>query len=374
MITADALVPSTQGETASSALPPEIFALPVSSGQKRLWFLEQFQPGNPLYNVPVSVRLEGPLDTTALEQAVNQVVRRHEILRTCFDRRQGEPVQIVAPSVRMKLSVTDLERYPLADREAEAKRLAGAEAQRPFDLKESPLFRAGLLRLSQTEYILLLTWHHIIFDGWSLGVFFKDLVTFYEGFRAGKPVEMPELRIQYADFAVWERERLKALDKELAWWKKQLAGPLPVLELPTDRPRPAVQTYSGAVEALALPAHLRDALNGLSRQEEATTFMTLLAAFQTLLHRYTGQEDILVGSPIAGRNLTETEELIGCFINTLVLRSDLSGNPTFRELVGRVPRNWWSNCSRGGTSVIRRCFKQCSRSNARRSRTSFGPA
>jgi len=336
MISAELLTaPVSDGKT-PAALPPEMFALPVSSCQKRLWFLEQFQPGNPLYNVPIAVRIEGPLDATALERAVNQIIQRHEILRTCFDSQNGEPVQVIAPSLSWKLSAVDLESHPPADREAEAKRLAVTEARRPIDLKQLPLFRAKLLRLSPNEHVLVLTWHHIICDGWSLGVFFKELVAFYQGQRAGRAVELPELHIQYADFAVWQHGRLKAINKQLAWWRKHLGGPLPVLELPADRPRPAVQTYPGAVETLSLSAELRDALNRLGRKEEATLFMTLLAAFQTLLHRYTGLEDILIGSPIAGRNLTETEELIGCFINTLVLRSDLSGNPTFRALLGRV--------------------------------------
>jgi len=323
-------------QKAPAALPPEMFALPVSSCQKRLWFLERFQPGNPLYNVPIAVRIEGPLDATALEHAVNQVIQRHEILRTCFDTQNGEPVQVIAPLLSWKLAVVDLGGYPPAGRDAEAKRLTDVEAQRPFDLKQLPLFRAKLLRFSPNEHVLILTWHHIICDGWSLRIFFKELVAFYEGHRANRAVELPDLHIQYADFAVWQRERLKTIDKQLVWWKKQLGGPLPVLELPADRPRPAVQTYSGAVETLALSAELRDALSRLGRTEETTLFMTLLAAFQTLLHRYTGLEDVLIGSPIAGRNLTETEELIGCFINTLVLRGDLSGNPTFRELLRRV--------------------------------------
>ncbi|HKS35991.1 MAG TPA: amino acid adenylation domain-containing protein [Verrucomicrobiae bacterium] len=335
MISEVSAEPVDHEKTPATSLP-EVFALPVSSGQKRLWFLEQFQPDNPLYNVPIALRVEGPLDAAALEHAVNQVIQRHETLRTCFDTQSGEPVQIIAPSLSWKLPVVDLASHPPIDRDAEAMRLAGVEAQRPFDIKQLPLFRAKLLRFSPNEHVLVLIWHHIICDGWSLGVFFKELVAFYEGHSTGRTVELPELRIQYADFAVWQRERLKTVDKQLAWWKKQLGGSLPVLELPADRPRPAVQTYSGAVERLALPVELRDALNRVGRREEATLFMTLLAAFQTLLHRYTGLEDILVGSPIAGRNLTETEELIGCFINTLVLRGDLSANPTFRELLGRV--------------------------------------
>jgi len=336
MITVPASVAPASDEDKVASAPPEIFALPVSCAQRRIWFLDQLLPGTALHNIPVAVRLEGPLEAATLEQALNQLIRRHEILRTCFDLHEGAPAQVVVPRLCVKLRRVDLSSYPPADRESEFRRQARAEAQRPFMLKQLPLFRAALLRYSDTEHILLLSWHHIIFDGWSLGVFFRELVAFYEGFRAGTPVELPELPIQYADFAIWQRDRIRALDQQLAWWKKQLAGPLPVLELPTDRPRPARQTYTGAVETLALPAQLHHGLVQLGRREESTLFMTLLAAFQTLLHRSTSQEDMLVGSPSAGRTLTETEGLIGCFINLLVLRGNLSGNPTFRKLLGRV--------------------------------------
>jgi amino acid adenylation domain-containing protein len=314
----------------------EVFAFPVSSGQQRLWFLEQFHPGTPLYNSPVAVRIDGPLDIPVLERTLNYIVQRHEILRTRFDLQGGQPVQVVAASMPLHLAVADLSSLPGPDREREARRAANEEAQRPFDLSRLPLLRVKLLRLSDAEHIFVLTAHHIIFDGWSLTLFFRELATIYQRLRAGKEPAMPDPPIQYADFAVWQREQRKSLEKELAWWKKQLSGSLPTLELPIDRPRPAVQTYRGAVASLSLPATLRDALQELSRNEGATLFMTLLAAFQTLLHRYTGQEDILVGSPVAGRSLKETEEVIGLFINTLVLRGDLSGNPTFREVLGRT--------------------------------------
>ncbi|HKI72397.1 MAG TPA: amino acid adenylation domain-containing protein, partial [Verrucomicrobiae bacterium] len=316
--------------------PADIFAFPVSSAQQRLWFLEQFQPGSPLYNSPIAVRMDGPLDATVLEQAINRIIRRHETLRTSFDLQNGRPVQLVAPSLTLQLPVSDLSSLPPASGEAEARRLAADEARRPFDLQRLPLLRVKLLRLSATRHVFVLTVHHIIFDGWSLGVFLRELATIYESLHAGKTAELPEPPIQYADFAVWQQEQSEFLDKELAFWKKQLSGRLPTLELPTDRPRPVLQTYSGAVESLALPADLRDALQALSRREGVTLFMTLLAAFQTLLHRYTAQEDVLVGSPVAGRNLTETEGLIGLFIHTLLLRGDLSGNPTFHEFLRRV--------------------------------------
>jgi len=316
--------------------PSEVFAFPVSPGQQRLWFLEQFHPGTPLYNSPVAVRINGPLDIPVLERALNHIVQRHEILRTRFDLREGQPVQIVATSMQLQLVIADLGLLPEPDREREARRAAREEAQRPFDLTRLPLLRTNLLRLSATEHIFVLTAHHIIFDGWSLTLFFRELAAIYERLRLEKEPALPDLPIQYADFAVWQREQAKSLEKELAWWKRRLSGGLPTLELPVDRPRAAVQTYRGAVSSLALPVNLRNALQELSRNESATLFMTLLAAFQTLLHRYTGQTDILVGSPVAGRSLTETEAVIGLFINTLVMRGDLSGNPTFRELLGHT--------------------------------------
>src|SRR5438094_630468 len=336
MMTPEPCAPQTAGAKAAVCPSSDTFAFPVSSGQQRLWFLERFQPGSSLYNIPIAVRMEGPLDATLLSQAINQIIRRHEILRTRFELHNGQPVQIVAPSMTLNVPVADLGSLPRANRQTEAMRLASEEAQRPFDLSRLPLARVNLLRLSATEHILLLTVHHIIFDGWSLTVFFRELAAIYERLRAGKPADLPELPIQYADFAVWQQGRLKLLERDLAWWKRHLSGPLPILELPTDRPRAAVQTYRGAVESAVFPSDLSLPLQELGQRQDATLFMTLLAAFQTLLYRYTGQEEVLVGSPVAGRNLKETENVIGLFINTVVLRGDLSGNPTFRELLGRV--------------------------------------
>ena len=336
MMTTETRASQTNCGQETESLAPEIFAFPVSSGQQRLWFLEQFQPGIPLYNIPIAVRVQGPLEARLLEQAINHVVCRHEILRTSFALQDGRPIQAVAPAMTLRLPVSDLGSLPLPNRKTEALRLVAEEAQRPFELTLLPLLRARLLRITGAEHLFVLNVHHIIFDGWSLTVFFRELASIYERLRAGQPVDLPEPPIQYADFAVWQQERLKFLDKELAWWKKRLAGSLATLELPTDRPRPRIQTYRGAVESLGLPAALREPLQELGQHEDATLFMTLLAAFQTLLYRYTGQEEILVGSPVAGRNLTETEDVIGLFINTLVMRGDLSGNPTFREFLGRV--------------------------------------
>ena len=336
MTTARKSAPQTTGGQGASTPAPEIFAFPVSSGQQRLWVLERLFPGLPLFNFPVAVRMQGPLQAALLEQAVNQIVGRHEILRTSFHLQNLRLVAAVAPSLTLKLAMADLGSAPHANREVEALRWAAREAQSPFDLSRLPLLRVKLLRLSSTDHLFVLTAHHIIFDGWSLTVFFRELARIYERLRAGKAAVLPEPPIQYADFAVWQQQRLELLDKELAWWKKRLSGGLPLLELPTDRPRPAVQTWRGAVESLALPPALRAPLQELSQRQDATLFMTLLAAFQTLLHRYSGQEEILVGSPVAGRRLIETENVIGRVINTLVMRGDLSGNPTFRELLDRV--------------------------------------
>ena len=333
--------------TASNALPaasdkskavssPEVFAFPVSSGQQRLWFLEQFQPGSPLYNIPFAVRLEGPLDAVILEQAVNQIICRHEILRTWFDLQNGEPVQIVAPALSLNLPVVDLQSHPLHRRESEARRLLAETAGEPFDLRRLPLLRVKLLRLAAREHIFVLTAHHIIFDGQSRTIFFRELVTIYERIRTEHSAFLAATPIQYSDFAIGQRQRLRFLRPELAWWKRRLSGGLPTLELPTDRARTTVQTYRGAVESLLLPGSLYSALQSLSQQSDAALFMTLLAAFQVLLHRYTGQEDVLVGSPEPGRNSSETEQVIGPFRNTLVMRGDLTGNPTLRQFLERV--------------------------------------
>ena len=316
----------------------DVFVFPMSFAQQRLWFLDQLEPGNSVYNIPAAMCLRGALNGAALEQSLNEIVRRHEALRTTFSVMEGQPVQVIAPGLALTLPVVDLGNLLETEREAEAQRLTIEEAQRPFDLAQGPLLRTTLLRLDKEEHILLLTMHHIVSDGWSMGVLFRELSALYEAFSAGKPSPLPELPIQYADFAVWQRQWLQGetLEAQLAYWKKQLDGVCPVLELPTDRPRPAVQTFRGARQSMVLSKSLTEAVKALSHQEGTTLFMTLLAAFQTLLYRYTGQDDIIVGSPIANRNRSEIEGLIGFFVNTLVLRTDLSDNPTFRELLGRV--------------------------------------
>ncbi|MDJ0901106.1 MAG: amino acid adenylation domain-containing protein [Xenococcus sp. MO_188.B8] len=314
------------------------YSAPLSSAQTRMWLLDQLEPGNLAYNRPSNLKLTGRLNINVLEKSLNEIVRRHEILRTSFRESDGQIFQEIASNLALTLSIIELSHLSSEDSKNEVRRLTTEEAQRPFDLSRLPLIRATLLRLGEEEHILLLTMHHIIFDGWSMGVLLGELATVYEAFCTGKPSPLPELPIQYADFAHWQQQRLQGnlLASELEYWKKQLAGDLPVLELPTDRPRTAVQTNKGARQGLLLPKNLSESLKDLSRTEGVTLFMTLLAAFGILLHRYTGQEDIIVGSPIGGRDRIETENLIGFFINTLVLRTQLDGNPTFKELLARV--------------------------------------
>jgi acyl carrier protein/alpha-ketoglutarate-dependent taurine dioxygenase len=312
--------------------------LPLSFAQQRLWFFDQLMPDSSLYNNPTAVRFAGRLNLAALEQSFSEIVRRHEVLRTTFTTVSGEPVQVIAPASCSTLPVIDLSGLPEAERSAEAQRLAGEEARRPFDLSYGPLLRLSLIRLEEQDHAILVTMHHIITDGWSTGIFDHESGTFYKTFSAGDPSSFPELHIQYADFACWQREWLQGevLDAELAYWKRQLGGNLPAMQLPADRSRPAVPTWRGETQSSVLPPASLSALRALSRQERVTLFMTLLAAFQTLLHRYSGQDDIIVGTDIANRNRTETEGLIGLFVNLLTLRTDLSNNPTFRELLGRV--------------------------------------
>ncbi len=311
---------------------------PASFAQERLWFLAQWEPNSAVYNLASAFRLSGGLDVAALREALNEIVRRHQVLRTTFSAQEGQPYQVIAPQLTVELPVVDLQGLPAAQREAEARRLAREELVRPFDLAQGPLFRAFLLRLDTGEHLLTVAMHHIVSDGWSDGILFRELEALYEAYHNGESSPLAELPIQYADFAVWQRKWLQGevLERQLSYWREQLAGAPPLLELPTDRPRPPLQTYRGAGQSLLLPTTLADSLRAVSRQERVTLFMTLLAAFQTLLHRYTGQDDVVVGSAIANRNRVEIEGLIGFFVNTLVLRTDLSGNPTFRELLARV--------------------------------------
>jgi amino acid adenylation domain-containing protein len=307
--------------------------LPLSFAQQRLWFIEQLHPGTPTYNMPLAVRLTGEIVVPALERALNEIVRRHEVLHTSFLDKDGNPTLVVHESSPLTLT------YPEQEiDESLVRQLAKDEARRPFDLSRSPLLRATLLRLSDTEHVLLLTTHHIVSDGWSMGVLTRELASLYDAFSKDQPSPLPELRIQYADFANWQLQRLdgEAMAAEIDYWNKHLGGNLPVLDLPTDRPRARVRSFSGAVETLLINRSISDAIKTLTRREGATLFMTLLAAFAVLLSRLSGQDDILVGTPVANRNEIELEGLIGFFVNTLVLRTDLSGNPTFRELLAEV--------------------------------------
>ncbi len=316
----------------------ESLEFPLSYGQQRLWFLDQFEPGNPFYNEPAAVRLKGLLHVSAFEQSLNEVIRRHEILRTTFLVKAGQPVQRIAPTLTLGLPVGDLRSIPANDREAKARELVRQEARHRFDLSRGPLIHVTLLQLDDQDYILVVVMHHIISDGWSMGVLIREVAVLYQAFAMQQPSPLPEPPIQYADFAVWQRQwfQSRAIERQLRYWKQQLKDAPAALDLPTDRPRPSVQTLDGATEMLVLSRYLTAGLKTLSQQEGITLFMTLLAAFQILLSRYTGQTDIVVGSPIANRTHAEIEGLIGFFVNVLALRTDLAGDPTVRELLSRV--------------------------------------
>jgi len=311
----------------------------ASFAQERLWFLDRLRSGEISYNLPFALRLRGALDVDALERGLGEIVRRHESLRTTFREQDGTPRQVIAPFAGFRLTVMDLSHLPGEAREAEVQRELVAESTvRLFDLSAGPLFRASLLRLGAEEHVLLLSQHHIISDGWSMGVLYRELSALYEAYREGRESPLPELPVQYADYAVWQREQLEgeALERQLAYWRERLAGAPELLELPTDRPRPPVQTYQGATVPVELSVQLLERLQALGRSEGATLYMTLLGAFQLLLSKYSGSEDVVVGSPIAGRTRKEVEALIGFFVNTLVLRTGLSGDPSFREVLRRA--------------------------------------
>lgn len=319
--------------------------LPLSFAQQRLWFLDQLEPNGTAYNMPYRLRILGSLNISALEQSLGKILQRHEILHTNFISIEGQPIQVISDNFYLNLPIIDLQFLPDEQRAAEAERIAEQEAQRPFNLAEDSLFRVKLLRVNQTEYWLLFNFHHIIFDGWSSDVFRRELAALYQAFSIDNPsfpdaIETPlsPLPIQYADFALWQREWLagEVLESQLGYWKQHLGGQLPFLELPTDRPRPSIQRFHGRRQSFPISSSLTQSLKTLSQQEGVTLFMTMLAAFYALLYRYSGQEDIIVGTPIAGRHRLETESLIGFFINTLCLRIQLDDNPSFAELLKRV--------------------------------------
>ncbi len=325
------------------AVPPIVPAprdgdVPLSFAQERLWFLDHLEPGSPFYNVPGALRLRGPLDPAALEWAFGEIVRRHEALRTVFPSRGGRAVQTVLPPEPFVLPVEDLRGLPEDSREETVQAVVADEVRHAFDLARGPLLRARLLRVADDEHVLVMVMHHVVSDAWSMGIFFGEMGEAYRARLDGRDPALPPLPVQYADFAVWQREWLRGetLERQLGWWRDRLRGAPAVLELPTDRPRPAVQRFHGASHGFAVPEDAARALRALGRREGATPFMTLLAAFQLLLARYAGQDDVVVGTPIAGRNRQETERLIGFFVNTLALRTELWDDPSFRELVARV--------------------------------------
>ncbi|MDF5729955.1 MAG: condensation domain-containing protein, partial [Rhizonema sp. PD38] len=311
--------------------------LPLSWAQERLWFLNQLDSSSATYNMPAVVRITGSLDLNALQQALSEIARRHEILRTSFPTVNGTPRQVIHPQATMNIRVVDLQLHEATERET-VQQLANLEAITPFNLEIAPLIRCNVLQLSATEYVLLLTMHHIVSDGWSIGIFISELSALYAAFYAGVPSPLPELPIQYTDFAVWQRQWLSGsvLETQLNYWQTQLHDASYLLQLPTDCPRPVVQTYQGRTQSFTLNTDLTQKLQSLSAGSGTTLFMTLLAAFSTLLYRYSGQTDILVGTPIANRNRSEIESLIGFFVNTLVLRTSFEANPSFENLLGQV--------------------------------------
>ncbi|HWE61028.1 MAG TPA: amino acid adenylation domain-containing protein, partial [Chloroflexota bacterium] len=311
---------------------------PLSFSQERLWFLDQLTAGSAAYTMYMARRLSGRLDVAALRQALDEIVRRHQSLRTTVGIADDRPVQVIMPAGGVPLPLVDLRGWPLAEREDAAQRLVARETHTPFDLAVGPLLRACLARLEDEEHLFVLTMHHIVSDGWSMGILEQELSTLYTAFCRGQPSPLPELAIQYADYAGWQHEWLQGavLQEQLDYWKRQLAGAPALLELPTDRPRPPTQSFAGASHAFTLSPALSAGLRALSKEAGVTLFMTVLAALQTLLSRYARQDDVCVGSFIAGRTRAETEGLIGFFINNIALRTDLSGDPPFRELLGRV--------------------------------------
>lgn len=338
------LPPPNLISTRAEVPPAEIVAagtgrpLAASSGQRRLWFLEQMEPGSPLYNIPYLIRLEGALDISALEQALTKIVERHEALRTQFVAVGSEPMQVVRSSWSLDFPVTDLTAISLTRRDEELRRLTTDEAKKPFDLQRDLMLRVRLFRLSETSHALMLVMHHLASDGWSMAVIYREVGAAYQARVGGFAPAWTELPIQYSDFSEWQNEYLRGetIERLIDYWKKQMAGAPALLELPTDHPRPPLQSHRGDCVAIRLPAELVMRLRKTSAQERVTLFMTLLAGFNIVLHRYTGQTDLVVGSPVAGRDAAETEEIVGFFVNTLLMRTDLAGDPTVKELLARV--------------------------------------
>ena len=310
----------------------------LSFSQQRLWFAHQLEPDSAAYNIPGAVRLRGRLNLTALRQSLQEIARRHEVLRTRFEERDGQPVQVIEQAAEVSLPVWNISDVDEEGREARVRQIAGREAARAFDLERGPVWRAALVRMSADDHVLLFCLHHVASDAWSTVVLISEMTSLYDAFQRGEKSPLRELEIQYADYAAWQAEWLEgeALTKQVEYWKEQLKGAPPVLELVTDRARPAVQSYRGAIERFELSGPLSESLKQISRREGVTLFMTLQAAFDALLHLTTGQDDIIIGTSIANRTHLQTEKLVGCFINLLPLRTILSGNPSFRMLLAKV--------------------------------------
>ncbi|MEO1427763.1 MAG: amino acid adenylation domain-containing protein [Cyanobacteria bacterium J06633_8] len=312
--------------------------LPLSWAQERLWFLDQLEGSNAIHNISGGLRIKGNLDINALQLALSEIVNRHEVLRTSFQKEDGKPIQVIHPQATINIDLVDLEQLEATERENFVQQQAKLEANTPFNLEIAPLIRSSLLKLSSTEYVLLLTMHHIVSDGWSMGIFIEEVCSLYKAFTQGEPTPLVELLIQYADFAIWQRQYLSGdlLQTQLNYWLSQLNGAPSLLQLPTDRPRQGLQTYQGSEKSFTLNADLTQKVKTLSQSSGTTLFMTLFAAFATLLYRYSGQSDITIGSPIANRNRNDIEPLIGFFVNTLVLRSHFEDNPSFESLLAQV--------------------------------------
>ena len=326
-------------ESVISACPSDdVFLFPASYGQQRLWFLNELDPGNPSYNMPAALQIEGPLHVDALEQSLQEIVRRHESLRTTIPSVDGAPVQVIDPVRSIHLHRIDVTTLDDVTRISEVQRLARAEARQPFDLARGPLLRTTLIKCGEKDFVLLLTIHHIICDGWSMGILIREIVTCYEAFRRGQPSPLADMKIQYADYTEWQQNWLsgQVLDEQLAFWKSELSNRPGELRWANNGSESAKRTMRGSRGSRAFPRELSQPLSQLANAEQATDFMCLLAAFSVLLFYCTGQDDILVGTDVANRNHAETENLIGILANQLVLRIDLAGNPTFRELVRRA--------------------------------------
>ena len=322
-------------EGVSGHAEEEVFVIPASFSQQGLWTLAQRYPESSRYNLPNAFRISGKLNPDALERSFNEIIRRHESFRTSLNLMDGNLVQVISPESRMPFAEVDLGGETAQEQESKIQQLLVDEANRPFDLRTAPFLRAFLLRLGPQDHVLMFNAHLIVCDCRSMEIMLKELQVLYEVFSAGNPSPLPELSVQYADFAIWQRQQVEDMDSKILYWKQTLGNSPQKLQLPTDRSRPAIQTYRAARQYLMIGNALVDSLQKLSREARVSLFMTLLAAFKTLINRYSGQDDIVVGSPIPGRT-RETEGLIGWFVNNLVLRTDLSGNPTFRELLGRV--------------------------------------